>query len=113
MPNKELIVLLVALLIEVLRMLLVDVVVLGSYFNGDEYYVYRAPDLCDADASDSWQGADQLWYCDDFSTRTAATEYYLATSPQAFSSDSVDTCSTFTPTSRLLDFDREADWVGR
>ena len=98
-------------------MLLVDVVVLRNYFSGDEYSIYRAPHLCDKDTDTangvpSWQGVDQLWYCEDLSPHTNATEYYLATSPQAFSLDSVDTCSTFTTSSRLLDFDRDADWVG-
>ena len=84
MPKKELIVLALALLIEVVRMFLVDVVVLKDYFNGVPYYVHRQPLLCDESDADAWLGADSLWYCPDHSARTDDTHYYLAYDPYVY-----------------------------
>ena len=46
LSRGELAVVLAALLIEILRMLLVDVFVLDQYFFNEPYWVFRAPAPC-------------------------------------------------------------------
>ena len=50
--RKELFILSIALLIEVTRMLLVDIFVLRDYFSGRSYSIFRAPLPCENE--DGW-----------------------------------------------------------
>ena len=50
--RKELFILSIALLIEVTRMLLVDIFVLRDYFSGRSYSIFRAPRPCEGE--DGW-----------------------------------------------------------
>jgi len=112
LPRRELFVLATALLIEVTRMLLVDVFLLQKYFDGAAYRVFRAPVRAPVRcSSSSWRGADGVDYCDDQSPRDDLTRYYIATRRDAFSSDT-EVCSAFSATSALLDYGSSSSrWV--
>lgn len=111
MPRKEFIVLVLALVIEILRVLFVDVFVLREYFGGRAYQIFREPLTCTSSSTaqamyglPSWQAADSRRYCNDVSPHTPETRYYIASRQEAWSSDEA-VCSTFTTTSALLAFD--------
>eukprot|EP00928_Gymnodinium_smaydae_P068235 TRINITY_DN5130_c0_g1_i4.p1 TRINITY_DN5130_c0_g1~~TRINITY_DN5130_c0_g1_i4.p1 ORF type:complete len:505 (-),score=56.13 TRINITY_DN5130_c0_g1_i4:297-1811(-) len=114
MPRKELVVLLIALFIEITRMLMVDVFVLKDYFGGFEgnhaYRIYRKPTFCDAAVNaSSWLAADGSQYCNPSVSNELGPElYYIATSRGAYSGDTA-ACSIFPVTSPLLDFSTISD----
>lgn len=108
LPGKELFVLILALLAEVIRMLLVDVFVLQQYFSGRTYSIIRRPiaaasGLC---GGPEWMGADGLMYCNDTAPYSSETEYYIATRMEDFTM-APQGCSVWTTSSALLDFNTE------
>lgn len=114
MPTKELMVLLIALSIEILRMLMVDIFVLQEYFNGSAYQIYRTPVSCSsfgADMEDQWYGSDGNQYCGDTTPYHSGTRYFIASQMTAFSSNT-EFCSTFTSSSALLDYDETSGTWG-
>jgi len=103
MPRKELIVLVIAISLEIVRISMVDIFIMNDYFGGRAYRIFRVPTSCSGHQS-QWQGSDDRIYCDDVAPHTDATEYYVASSQVAWSSDKM-VCSTFSTNSALLAFD--------
>eukprot|EP00931_Biecheleriopsis_adriatica_P073611 TRINITY_DN47861_c0_g1_i1.p1 TRINITY_DN47861_c0_g1~~TRINITY_DN47861_c0_g1_i1.p1 ORF type:complete len:633 (-),score=106.97 TRINITY_DN47861_c0_g1_i1:16-1878(-) len=102
MPRKELIVLVLALIIEITRMFMVDLFMLQEYFGGRSYSIFREPLSCAEGVG--WLGADAQWYCDDKSQHSLSTRYYVASFREAFSQNSLSSCTLFDTSSALLDF---------
>jgi len=115
LQQRELFVLILALFIEVLRMVLVDIFLLQQYFLGLSYQIYRAPVHCSTlpglstdleqmldGLNTTFVGADGALYCEDVSFRSSDTEYYIATRKDAFGWN----CPTYTTSSALLDYGR-------
>jgi len=105
LQQKEVVILALALILEVFRMLLVDVFLLQQYFSGMSYRVYRAPVECGAGfllGNETFIGQDGFQYCPDASPAHQDTDYYIATSKEAFGAK----CPTYTTSSALLDYGR-------
>mmetsp|Transcript_33030 Transcript_33030/g.60559 ORF Transcript_33030/g.60559 Transcript_33030/m.60559 type:complete len:647 (+) Transcript_33030:79-2019(+) len=105
LQEKELVILALALIIEVLRMLLVDIFLLQHYFSGMSYKVYRAPVPCGPGllfGNNTFFGDDGVRYCVDASPPHEDTAYYIAVSQEAFGAK----CPTYTTASALLDYGR-------
>mmetsp|Transcript_127342 Transcript_127342/g.284013 ORF Transcript_127342/g.284013 Transcript_127342/m.284013 type:complete len:635 (-) Transcript_127342:19-1923(-) len=114
MPRKELWILGCALFIEISRMFLVDIFVMQEYFGGRAYHIFRTPvpsPLAQCNGNSwadynvtAWQGDDSQWYCDDVTSHSRATTYYIAARQDAWASEPNE-CSVFTTDSSLLNFD--------
>ena len=103
MPRKELVILVIALVIEISRMLLVDIFVLWDYFSGRQYSVFRAPIPCSEDLTG---------LCSDLGEPTPDTRYFYATDADAYTPDTA-LCSTFPADSALLDYTHKGSWNRR